>query len=774
MALPIHQYIIIFYQFIKVHRKFIICCENADQTRKIVVGLSKTDIKHRQIERFAQIAKLTKYDFFVTDLEISNSYIYKNFTFIAARDFLHEINQKQQKIKNINLLVQELSELKSGEIVVHETFGIGKFLGLETMNIMNVKRDFLKLEYKNGDHIFVSVENLSLITKYGSQESSKLDNLNAQNWQEKRKNVKKKIFEIAKDMMQNAAARNQLENEKFTYDEDNYYQFCSLFPHVLTEDQVKTMEEVEADLSAGNVFERLICGDVGFGKTEIAMRAAFIVAACGMQVAILAPTSLLVRQHFRNFEKRFANFPLKIVELSQMCGTKQLKINRELISVGGADIIIGTHALLNKDLQFSNIGLLIIDEEQSFGVKQKEFLKERYSKVNCLMLSATPIPRTLQMSLSGIKDLSLIRTPPVNRMIVQTHVLEFDRTIIKNAILREVNRGGSVFFVTPYIKDIGFIEQELAKILEKYPEIIFKSLHGKMTPKNIDKTMNDFCSKHFQILISTPIIESGIDIAEANTIFINKANFFGLSQLYQLRGRVGRSKVAAYAYLFASDETKISDDATKRLNTMKSLDKLGCGFTLASHDMDIRGFGNLVGSEQSGYIKDVGVEMYQAMLQECINELDGKTDENLPNVEIKINISSGIPESFIENRELRLGLYQRLAKFANEEELTQFIHEIHDRFGEIPTETHNLLQIMKVKILCRQAKIQKVEIKSKVIFYFMQMQNPQKIIDFAMKNAHLVKFEPNDGMSLLKRTQNTMNGMKMVEKFAENFLNFIK
>jgi len=488
--------------------------------------------------------------------------------------------------------------------------------------------------------------------------------------------------------------------------------------------------------------DRLVCGDVGFGKTEVALRGAFIVSNSKhnpKQVAIIAPTTLLCRQHYKEFKKRFSHTGLKIAQLSRMVSQKQIAKNKIGLENGTVDIVIGTHALLSDSVKFRNLGLIIVDEEQRFGVKQKEKIKNLRNNVHILTLSATPIPRTLQMSISGIRDLSLITTPPVDRLTINTFVMEYDEIIIREAIQREIFRGGRVFFVVPRIKDIDDIEERIKSSL---PLAKYKIAHGQMSPVKLDSIMNDFYDGKFQILIATTIVESGLDISEANTIIIHRADNFGLAQLYQLRGRVGRGKVKAYAYLTTKPNSKITENAKKRLGVMQSLDTLGAGFTIASNDMDIRGSGNLIGEQQSGHIRETGIELYNHLLKEAVEK--AKKEAGLQQEEyedfsplIKLGISTIIPDTYIEDLNLRMSFYKRISDLENEQEREDLENEMYDRFGKIPTSTQNLFDISTLQTLCKKCGIS--ELKSgknsiTISFHNNKFSNPQALIKMVMES----------------------------------------
>lgn len=630
------------------------------------------------------------------------------------------VRKKSSKAASQRLIDEGLS-IHLGELVVHRDHGIGKFDGIHTIAAGGIKSDMIKILYGGNDTLFVPVDDINLITRYGADNPLiQLDRLGVAGWKNRKEKVRKRIKVAAEELLRIAAARHIKKAPVFVPDQHFYDEFRVKFGFVETDDQAKAIEEVEEDLRKGSPMDRLICGDVGFGKTEVAMRAAASVVGSqgSVQVAIVAPTTLLVRQHYKNFVKRFAGTNIKIAQLSRLVGASQAKETRLELERGSINIVIGTHALLQKTIKFRNLGLVIIDEEQHFGVAQKERLKELRNEVHILTLSATPIPRTLQMSLTGVKDLSLISTPPLDRLAVRNFVMPYDSVIVREAVMREHNRGGRIFFVVPRIRDIDEMEARLKILL---PEIKITHAHGQMAPSQLDKIMNDFVDGKIDMLLSTTIIESGIDVSDANTIIIYKAEMFGLSQLYQLRGRVGRGKVRAYSYFMLDNRKKVSEDSRKKLEVMQNLDSLGVGFSVASHDMDIRGSGNLLGDEQSGHVKETGVELYQQMLLETIEELknlpsqstaattsDSSTDYDF-SVQIKLGISLLIPEDYMQDLSLRMSFYKKIATIRTDEDQENLINELNDRFGKIPPEVVNLMEISKLKWLCKKVGIERLE-----------------------------------------------------------------
>jgi len=524
--------------------------------------------------------------------------------------------------------------------------------------------------------------------------------------------------------------------------------FCARFPYQETDDQLSAIEDVLTDLDMGRPMDRLICGDVGFGKTEVAMRAAFAAAMSGIQVAVIAPTTLLSRQHSKGFADRFRGFPLKVRQLSRFVGAKEAEATRKGLADGTVDIVIGTHAVLSKQVKFQNLGLLIIDEEQHFGVQHKERLKQMRSDIHVLTLTATPIPRTLQLSLTGVRDLSIIGTPPVDRLAIRTYVSEFDAITVREALLREHYRGGQSFYVVPRISDLPEVEEFLR---DQLPELTYVVAHGQMAPGELDDRMNAFYDGKFDILVATTIVESGLDIPTANTMIVHRADMFGLSQLYQIRGRVGRSKTRAYAYLTTKPRTKLTPTAEKRLRVLGSLDTLGAGFTLASQDLDIRGAGNLLGEEQSGHMRDVGYELYQSMLEEAIAKIRAGETE-LPNddgqwaPQINLGVSVLIPEAYVPDLDVRLGLYRRLSSLTTKVELEGFAAELIDRFGKLPREVNTLLLVVRIKAMCKKAGIAKLDGGPKgatLLFHNDKFASPQGLVEFLHDQRGMAKIKDN-------------------------------
>ena len=628
--------------------------------------------------------------------------------------FGQRLSRPQSKRAKGDDFLREVSVLETGDLVVHAEHGIGRYEGLIIINSAGGDHDCLHLVYSGGDKLYLPVENIELLSRYGSAGGeAQLDKLGGVAWQARVARIKGRVRIMAEQLIKIAAARYRARAEPLIAEDGSFGEFCARFAFTETEDQLNAINDVVDDLASGKASDRLICGDVGFGKTEVALRAAFIAAMAGYQVALVAPTTLLARQHGKVFVERFAGFPIKIGVLSRMTSTADAKIIRENIASGEVQIAIGTHALLAKSITFNHLGLLIIDEEQHFGVGQKERLKELRGDIHVLTLSATPIPRTLQMALSGVREMSLIATPPVDRLAVRTFVGPWDGVVLREAIQREMFRGGQVFVVCPRIDDMQRVYDRITKLA---PEARVISAHGRMPANELDQVMTRFADGEADILLSTNIVESGIDIPSANTMIIHRADMFGLSQLYQLRGRVGRSRQRAYAYLTSDPQRLLSPQARRRLEVMQTLDTLGAGFTLASYDMDIRGAGNLLGDEQSGHVREVGVELYQEMLRQAVDAAKsgrgGESEEDAKPAwtpQINLGLEIRLPESYVPDLTVRLSLYRRIADLADPQATDILIAELVDRFGGLPDPVKNLFSVIELKQLCRLANIEKID-----------------------------------------------------------------
>ena len=645
-------------------------------------------------------------------------------------------------------LITDAASLFEGDLVVHADHGIGRYDGLTAIEVAGAPHDCLRLLYDGGDKLFLPVENIELVSRYGSEQAGvALDRLGSAAWQARKAKMKQRLRDMAEELIKVAAARALKTVGKAAPADGLFDEFCSRFPYTETEDQRRAIDDVLADMGGGSPADRLICGDVGFGKTEVALRAAFVIALEGRQVAVVVPTTLLCRQHYQTFCQRFADYPVRIEQLSRLVAGKRAEEVKAGLKDGTVDIVIGTHALLRGVIRFRDLALLVIDEEQHFGVADKEKLKKFKADIHVMTLTATPIPRTLQLALAGVREMSLIATPPVDRLAVRTFVLPFDPVVIREAIRRERYRGGQTFYVCPRIEDIKRVERQLKDLV---PEIKVVTAHGRMPARKLETAVAAFYGGARDLLLSTNIIESGLDLPTVNTIVIHRADMFGLSQLYQLRGRVGRSKVRAYAYLTLPPRQKLSAAAEKRLEVMQSLDSLGAGFSLASHDLDIRGAGNLLGGEQSGHIREVGVELYQHMLEEAVAEARGADAGEAGNEDWSPRISIGmpvlIPDSFVADLNLRMELYRRLARMRESDEIEAFAAEMIDRFGALPEAVENLLKTVAIKGLCKAAGIDKVEAGPKgavVSFRGDDFANPEGLVAFITAQAATTKLRPD-------------------------------
>ena len=683
-------------------------------------------------------------------LPIEASFANDEMELLTEQDILGDrLVRRKKKRKSADAFLAELQALSVGDLIVHTEHGIGKYLGLEPIAVGKSKHDCVQLEYKGGDKLFIPVENIDVLSRYGSSEEAvMLDRLGGEAWQKRRARLKERIREIAGELMQVAAQRALKKAPVIEVEDGTYNQFLDRFPWEETDDQERAIADVLSDLESGKPMDRLVCGDVGFGKTEVALRAAFVAAMNGQQVAVVAPTPLLARQHFENFSNRFSGFPLKVGRLSRLVSAKEMKETREELSAGDVDIVIGTHAILSKQTSFKNLGLVIVDEEQRFGVTHKEKLKQLRADVHMLTLTATPIPRTLQMAMTGLRELSTIQTPPVDRLAVRTYVMEWDDMVMREALLREHHRGGQSFIVVPRISDM----EELSDWLhENIPEVKFVAAHGQMSPGEIEERMSAFYEGKYEVLLATTIVESGLDLPSANTIIIHRADIFGLAQLYQLRGRVGRAKLRAYAYLTYAKDTQLSEVAEKRLKVLGDLDSLGAGFQLASHDLDIRGAGNLLGDEQSGHIREVGFELYQSMLEDAILAakagdmgLEVKPERVSPQITVDAPIM--IPEDYVPDLAVRMALYRRLNDAADKAEIEALAAEMIDRFGDLPAATANLVRLIEIKHQAIEANIAKIDVGAQgtlVTFHQDDFPDPVGLLAYVDRLKGTAKLRPD-------------------------------
>jgi transcription-repair coupling factor (superfamily II helicase) len=667
---------------------------------------------------------------------------------IGEQDVLGDrLVRPRRKARRAADVITEATSLSVGDFVVHADHGIGRFDGLTTITALGAPHDCLEIAYAEGAKLYLPVENIELLSRYGSADGAvQLDRLGGVAWQTRKARLKQRIRAIAAELIKIAALRQLREAPSMTPSEGAFDEFVARFPYGETEDQTASIATVLEDLASGKPMDRLVCGDVGFGKTEVALRAAFVAALSGFQVALVVPTTLLARQHFATFSQRFKGLPVRVAQASRLIAAKELAAVKAGVKDGMIDIVVGTHALLGKGIAFKRLGLLIIDEEQHFGVQHKERLKQLREDVHVLTLTATPIPRTLQLALSGVRELSLITTPPVDRLAVRTFISPFDPVIVREALRRERYRGGQSFYVVPRISDLEEVAEFLA---EHTPELKVARAHGQLPPSTLEDVMTAFYDGKYDVLLSTAIVESGLDIPNANTLIVHRADMFGLAQLYQLRGRVGRSKARAYAYFTTPNGQRLTEGAEKRLKVLQSLDTLGAGFSLASHDLDIRGAGNLLGEEQSGHIQEVGFELYQSMLEEAVASLKGgdlgeAQDQWSP--QISLGTAVLIPDTYVSDLQLRLGLYRRLSMLDKRSDIDAFAAELVDRFGELPQEVRHLLDVVEIKGLAKQAGVQQLDAGPKgavIAFRKNQFANPEGLIAYMSKSKGGVKLQPD-------------------------------
>ncbi|MBY0283721.1 MAG: transcription-repair coupling factor [Sphingomonas sp.] len=673
---------------------------------------------------------------------------------LTEQDMLGDrLVRRTKRRKSADAFLAELATLTPGDLVVHVDHGIGRYIGLTQIPVGQSPHDCVALEYAGGDKLYVPVENIDVLSRYGSDEAGTLDRLGGEAWQRRKSKMKDRIREIAGELIAIAAERALRPGEIAEPDASGYPSFVDRFPYQETDDQDRAIGEVLDDLAAGKPMDRLIVGDVGFGKTEIALRAAFVAAMAGLQVAVVCPTTLLARQHYNNFVARFEGFPLRIGRLSRLVTAAEAKTTREGLEAGTIDIVIGTHAILAKSVGFKRLGLVVVDEEQRFGVTHKERLKALKSDVHVLTLTATPIPRTLQMAMSGLRELSVIQTPPVDRLAVRTYVMPWDPVVLREALLREHYRGGQSFFVTPRIADLPEIEEFLR---EHVPEVRYVVAHGQMAPTQVEERMSAFYDKKFEVLVSTTIVESGLDIPSANTMIIHRADRFGLAQLYQLRGRVGRAKTRAYAYLTTPADRIVTETAEKRLKVLSDLESLGAGFQLASHDLDIRGAGNLLGDEQSGHIREVGYELYQSMLEEAIMDAKAGGMAKRPrdfSPQITIDAPILIPDDYVPDLDLRMGLYRRLNDIDEPQGIESFAAELIDRFGPLPDATENLIRLIEIKLHAKKACVAKIDVGPRGALVAFHDDNPPNIpglLAYVERLGGIAKLRPDSKLVLTR------------------------
>jgi transcription-repair coupling factor (superfamily II helicase) len=705
-------------------------------------------------EEWAAIRRKPAGSVSLVTLGVERGFVAERLALVSEQDLLGErISRPPRRRKRADQFIAEATEIAEGDLVVHQEYGIGRYEGLATLHVTGAPHDCLRLLYDGDEKLFLPVENIEVLSRFGSEQAGvALDKLGGVGWQTRKAKMKQRIRDMAGELIRIAASRQIREAPLMAPPEGSFDEFCARFPFAETDDQARAISDVLEDLASGRPMDRLICGDVGFGKTEVALRAAFVAAMSGAQVAVVVPTTLLARQHYRTFSARFAGLPVRVAQLSRMVPAKEAAEVKRGLTSGDVNIVIGTHALLSKTIEFSDLGLLIVDEEQHFGVSHKERLKALKADVHVLTLTATPIPRTLQLALTGVREMSLISTPPVDRLAVRTFIMPFDSVVIREALQRERFRGGQVFCVVPRIEDLGRMSERLREIV---PEARTIQAHGRLAPTELERVMTEFGDGKYDILLSTNIVESGLDMPAVNTLLIHRADMFGLGQLYQLRGRVGRGKQRGYAYLTWPPNHRLSVAAEKRLTVMQTLDALGAGFTLASHDLDIRGAGNLLGDEQSGHIREVGIELYQQMLEDAVVEIRagegrrGQERDWTPNISLGLPVL--IPENYVRDLPVRLGLYRRIGALASDAETEAMAAELVDRFGKLPEEVDNLLGVVALKRACREAGVEKLEAGPKgmvLTFRGNAFPNPAGLVRWLSSKGGLVRLRPDHKLAI--------------------------
>ncbi len=684
---------------------------------------------------------------------------------------VQQSRRRRRAGRDPDTIIRDLGELSLGAPIVHEDHGVGRYLGLIKLEIGGEEGEFLAIEYAKGDKLYVPVANLHLVGRYtgAAPEMAPLHALNGEAWTRARKRAAEKVRDAAAELLEIYARREARPGQSLHVDRASYEQFAAAFPFEETPDQSSAIEAVIADLERPRPMDRVVCGDVGFGKTEVAVRGAFVAAHAGKQVALLVPTTLLAQQHFQNFSDRFADWPIRVDVLSRFKTKKETDEALRKIERGDIDIVIGTHKLLQGDVRYKDLGLVIVDEEQRFGVRQKELFKRLRSEVDLLTLTATPIPRTLNMAMSGLRDLSIIGTPPAHRLAVQTFVSTWDNALLKEAFQRELSRGGQIYFLH---NEVETIEKMSRSLQELVPEARIRIAHGQMPEKELEAVMLDFYRQRFNVLLCTTIIESGIDVPSANTIIIHRADKFGLAQLHQLRGRVGRSHHRAYAYLLTPERKAMTADAEKRLAAIESLDELGAGFTLATHDLEIRGAGELLGEEQSGQIQEVGFSMYTEMLERAVAALKAGKIPDLESrderhAEVELRVAALIPDDYLPDVHARLTLYKRIASARDDDELRELQVEMIDRFGLLPQQVKNLFAITVLKLHCQGIGIRKLDFDAKggrILFRAKPDIDPMVIIKMIQSAPKIYALDGQNKLKLRHEMPEPSQRLAMAEQ----------
>jgi len=715
---------------------------------------SSSDFQRQRIENI-----LKDFDVNVVFASVSSGFVFPKLKIIVINE--SEIFGRKKRIplsvkKSKSQAIDSFIELNPGDYIVHVNYGIGRFLGIDRIKAAGTERDYIQLEYAGEEKIFIPIEQVNLVQRYIGSEGGapSLDRLGGKSWETRKNKVKQAAEEIAKKLIGIYSKRKKARGYAFPKDSEWQVEFEAAFPFEETEDQLTSANEIKADMESNMPMDRLLCGDVGYGKTEVAMRASFKAASAGKQVAYLAPTTILVEQHFENFKERFKGYPINIAMLSRFVSKSEQKKVLKNMKEGNIDIVIGTHRLLQKDVEFKNIGLMITDEEQRFGVKDKERIKEMKASIDCLTLSATPIPRTLHMSLLKIRDMSVLKTPPHNRRPIETTVQEFNEETVVTAIRKEVKRGGQVYYLHNKIETLDNVRLFLQKLM---PEILIETAHGRMAPQEIEDVMRRFIHHGIHVLVSTTIIENGIDIPNVNTIIIDRADMYGISQLYQLRGRVGRSDRIAYAYLLYPESRALTELAMKRLQIISDNTELGSGFKIALKDLEVRGAGNLLGKQQSGEIASVGFDMYLRLIDEAVRELEkDKTLEEAPEVYLELTYTGFIPDTYIKDQLEKMEIYKSIAAVFSQEELDRLYSELEDRFGPIPDEVESLMSLAEIKVICKKLFISSLKERKGILeieFAKVSIISPDKVILLIRDSRGHIKLDPYRANVLIIKTE---------------------
>ena len=755
--------------YINDNKKIIILGGTQNTCKKILNLLNDRQIPHKYAEK---IENVKNGEVIVTLGSISSGFECYDLKLVVINmsEGLEQV-AKRKKSSNAFKEAQKVvyADLKPGDYVVHKSHGIGEFIGINTITADKVTKDYIKIKYKDEDILYVPTSSLDTVRKYigtGDKEP-RLNRLGSKEWENTKNRVKNNLREVAKDLIELYAKRQKMQGFAFSKDNEWQKQFEDEFPYQETDDQLRCIEEAKKDMEQAKPMDRLLCGDVGYGKTEVAIRLAFKAVMDQKQVAYLVPTTVLANQQYEEFKTRMSEFAINVELLNRFKTTKEQENIIKKLKLGEIDIVIGTHRILSKDVEFKDLGLLIIDEEHRFGVKDKEKIKQLKNSVDVLTMTATPIPRTLHMSILGIRDMSVIYEPPQNRRPVQTYVLEYDDEVVKEAITREIERNGQVFYLYNKVEGIEKKANEVSKLV---PEAKVGFAHGKMTGKELEQIMMDFIQKKINVLVCTTILESGIDIPNANTIIVENADRLGLAQLYQIRGRVGRSDRQAYAYITYKREKLLSEVADKRLKAIKEFTEFGSGFKIAMRDLEIRGAGSLLGEIQHGHMEQVGYDTYCKLLDEVVKEMKGIEVKEEQDIQLDIDVSSYIPDNFIESNSQKIEIYQNIALCRTEEDVQNVIDEIIDRYGHMPEELENLIEIARIKNLCKEANVLKIsQRKDKVVFYFDKSKFNPEIVDKLIK-----KYSSNIRFSTGVEPYITLNiGNKIIEEIKA-FLTYVK